>query len=48
MFRSLYEHVNEPYPSSHPINEENSFVFLIQKEEDALISLTKSADAIEG
>ena len=40
--------MNEPYPSSHPLNEGNSLVFLIQKEEDALISLTKSADEIEG
>jgi hypothetical protein len=40
--------VNETYPSSHPVNEGNRLVFFMQKEEEALISLVKSADAIEG
>jgi hypothetical protein len=48
IFRSLYEQVNEPYPSSHPVNEGNSLVLFIQKEEEALISRVKSAGAIVG
>ena len=32
----------------HPVNEGKSLVFFIQKEEEALISLRKSAGAIEG
>ena len=48
IFTSLQELVNDPYPSSYPMNEGKSLVFFIQKEDEALISLTKSAVAIEG
>jgi len=45
---SIYEQVNEPYPSAHPLNEGNRSLFFIHNEEDTLISLTKSASAIDG
>jgi len=48
VINSEYEHVNEPYPTDHPLNEGNKRLLFIQSDDDTLISLTKSMGASDG
>ena len=45
---SIYEQVKEPYPSDHPLNAGKKPLFFIHNEDDAFISLIKSASAMDG